>query len=66
MGQAFLEKTPGLAIDYIAVVDPDTFEPAEAATASSVVALAARVGSTRLIDNIILGEGLNADATASH
>ncbi len=65
VGQAFLEKTAGLAIDYIAVVDPDTFEPVHAATASSVVALAALVGSTRLIDNIILGEGLNADATAS-
>lgn len=40
------------AVDYAALVDPDSFEdlPA-AATGSALLALAARVGGTRLIDN---------------
>ena len=41
--------------DYLAVVDPETLTPVTAARAGSVVLLAARVGPTRLIDNITLG-----------
>jgi pantothenate synthetase len=51
---------PGLGVDYIAVVSPDTLEPVTDADASTIVALAARVGRTRLIDNIVLGEGVGA------
>jgi pantoate--beta-alanine ligase len=43
-------------IEYAAVVDPDSLEPVEAIDDRAVVLLAARVGSTRLIDNVILGE----------
>jgi len=53
-----LEKHPGLAVEYVAVVDPETLEPASRASAETIVALAGRVGRTRLIDNIILGQGL--------
>ncbi|HET7723034.1 MAG TPA: pantoate--beta-alanine ligase [Propionibacteriaceae bacterium] len=38
--------------EYVAVVDPDSFLPVETVDARTLVALAARVGSTRLIDNI--------------
>ena len=38
--------------EYVAVVDPDTFAPVAAITGPALIALAARVGSTRLIDNI--------------
>jgi pantoate--beta-alanine ligase len=53
-----LEVHPGLSVDYISVVSPDDLAPVTTVDASTVVALAARVGGTRLIDNIILGEGL--------
>src|SRR5688500_15360976 len=42
-------------VDYIAVADPNTLEPLTQADAGAIVALAARVGRTRLIDNVILG-----------
>jgi pantoate--beta-alanine ligase len=45
------------AIDYITVVDADDLEPASGrASAASVLLVAARIGSTRLIDNCLLGE----------
>lgn len=41
--------------EYIALVDPDTFEPLEhALAADALLVLAARVGSVRLIDNATL------------
>ncbi len=42
-------------VDYVAVADPETLEPLTHAEVGSIVALAARVGRTRLIDNVILG-----------
>ncbi|MEO5826474.1 MAG: pantoate--beta-alanine ligase [Gemmatimonadales bacterium] len=51
-----LARTSGVVPDYIAVVDPDRLAPVEHAGSGTVVAVAARVGSTRLIDNVILGE----------
>ncbi|MBA2460075.1 MAG: pantoate--beta-alanine ligase [Gemmatimonadales bacterium] len=54
-----LEEHPGLAIEYVAVADPETLEPVSRASAETIVALAGRVGRTRLIDNIILGQGLD-------
>jgi pantoate--beta-alanine ligase len=51
-----LHREPGIVTDYIAVVHPDRLEPATTAEPGTVIALAARVGSTRLIDNTILGE----------
>ena len=54
-----LQMYPGLALDYISVTEPDHLRPIATASADSIVAVAARVGSTRLIDNIILGEGVS-------
>jgi pantoate--beta-alanine ligase len=53
-----LASEPQVAVEYIAVVEPHALMPVETADASSVIAIAARVGGTRLIDNIILGEGI--------
>ena len=50
---------PGLTGEYIAVADPATLEPVRDVDAATVVAVAGRVGRTRLIDNITLGEGLD-------
>lgn len=44
-----------LSIDYIAAVDPMTLKPVDVVNGPTVFAVAARVGSTRLIDNIIIG-----------
>ena len=43
-----------LSIDYVAAVDVYTLKPVEVITAPTVLAIAARVGSTRLIDNVIV------------
>ena len=44
----------GLCLDYVSIADPDSFEELEAVERSAVVAVAARVGKTRLIDNLVL------------
>jgi pantoate--beta-alanine ligase len=40
-----------VAIDYVALVDPDTFEDLPCLEGDGLVAIAGRVGSVRLIDN---------------
>ena len=54
-----LATHPDLAVNYVAVVEPETLAPVTEVARDTVVALAGRVGDTRLIDNIILGEGLS-------
>ena len=51
-----LETRAGIGVDYIAVVEPDRLTPVDLAVPGTIVAIAARVGSTRLIDNVILAE----------
>jgi pantoate--beta-alanine ligase len=53
-----LETEPSVAVEYLAVVEPRALAPVETVEPDTVVAIAARVGRTRLIDNIVLGEGL--------
>jgi pantoate--beta-alanine ligase len=50
-----LATAPGVEVEYVALVEPDGFGPVERAGAGHVLAVAARVGRTRLIDNVILG-----------
>jgi pantothenate synthetase len=38
-------------------VNPETLVPVKTADETTIVALAARIGSTRLIDNIVLDQG---------
>ncbi len=54
----------GVEVDYVACVGPLDCEPVETADERSVLVLAARVGGTRLIDNVVLGDGLEADVRA--
>jgi pantoate--beta-alanine ligase len=51
--KAFVWK-PAVKLDYLEIVDPDTLEPITTVKNRSLVAVAAFVGSTRLIDNILL------------
>lgn len=52
--QQFL-AAPAVTLDYVAIVDSQSLEPVAQASAGTIVALAARVGPTRLLDNHILG-----------
>ena len=46
---------PAVGVDYIELVDWDTLLPVETAVPGSLFAVAAWVGTTRLIDNTIIG-----------
>jgi len=56
-------SVPGVTPEYLALVD-DRLQPVARVTQTTVALVAARVGPTRLIDNVILGEGVGADPTA--
>jgi pantoate--beta-alanine ligase len=47
-------RRPGIAIEYVEVVDAETLEAAASLEAPVLMAIAARVGKTRLIDNVVL------------
>jgi pantoate--beta-alanine ligase len=49
---------PSVKLEYIAIVEPDALSPVPQVDAGTIVAVAARVGNTRLIDNISLAQGL--------
>ena len=40
--------------EYLALVDPETLEPCETLSGESLLAVAARIGAVRLIDNVVL------------
>ncbi len=46
-----------LSIDYVAAVDPVTLKSVESIEGPTVLAIAARVGATRLIDNVVVEPG---------
>jgi len=50
----FFPGDPHLRLDYVAVVDPDTLLPLFDISGGALVAIAAWVGTTRLIDNVVL------------
>ena len=45
-----------IRLDYFEIVDPETLDPVADVTQSALVAVAAFVGTTRLIDNVLLGK----------
>jgi len=49
-----LQQEPGARLDYLSVVDPESLEPITNVASRALVAVAAYVGSTRLIDNVVL------------
>ena len=53
-----LDAEPGVRVEYIAIVEPEGLSPISTADGKTIVAIAARIGSTRLIDNINLAQGL--------
>jgi len=53
-GREEFAKESTVRLDYFEIVDPDTLDPVEHISAGALVAVAAYVGSTRLIDNLLL------------
>jgi len=56
---SLIQSHPFTAIDYVALCDPVTLEPVGTLGGKTLLALAVKVGETRLIDNCVLGEGSN-------
>jgi pantoate--beta-alanine ligase len=53
-------RASGVLPEYCALID-EALKPVERVTARTVAVVAARVGKTRLLDNVVLGEGIGAD-----
>lgn len=51
-----IDQIDAAKIDYVAVVHPHTLQPIAVIEETAVAAIAVRMGSARLIDNVILGE----------
>jgi pantoate--beta-alanine ligase len=47
-------REPQVVLDYFEIVDPKTLDPVERISQETLVAVAAYIGSTRLIDNTVL------------
>ena len=54
VGKKILAQESGARLDYLEVVDPGTLDPVAEIRSETLVAVAALVGGTRLIDNILL------------
>jgi len=53
-----IEAVPAAQVDYLELRDGATLAPVETAAGDSLLALAVKIGSTRLIDNTVLGDAL--------
>jgi pantoate--beta-alanine ligase len=49
-----IRSAPLAVLDYVGVCDPETLEPLDQITGRAVVVAAAKFGTTRLIDNVLL------------
>jgi pantoate--beta-alanine ligase len=52
--RAVIQTEPGITIDYIEIVDPQTLVSVDRGAQKMVILIAARLGPTRLIDNLLL------------
>jgi pantoate--beta-alanine ligase len=52
--KSVLAEEPGVRLDYVEIVDPESLEPVSDVSKGALVAMAAFVGKTRLIDNVLL------------
>ncbi len=54
VGRAVIAQEPQVRLDYFEIVDPESLEPVDSISQPALVAVAAYVWSTRLIDNVVL------------
>jgi pantoate--beta-alanine ligase len=52
-----LDSERSVSPDFIEIVDPETLENVSTIESPVVLCIAVRVGATRLIDNMVVGEG---------
>lgn len=52
-----LNKVPDINIEYVSIADAETLQPVDSITGKVLIAVAVKIGSTRLIDNILLDTG---------
>jgi pantoate--beta-alanine ligase len=55
--QKILQQIPSGQIEYISIVDAETLESIEIIAGEVLAAVAVRIGTTRLIDNILVDAG---------
>jgi pantoate--beta-alanine ligase len=53
-GKQEFVKEPSARLDYLEIVEPDTLEPVPSIAKRALIAVAAFIGNTRLIDNILV------------
>ncbi|MHB8734623.1 MAG: pantoate--beta-alanine ligase [Terriglobales bacterium] len=56
-GRQVLQAFPAVALEYLDAVHPDTLLPVPEILPGTLIAIAARVGKTRLIDNLVIAGG---------
>ncbi|MGB7553425.1 MAG: pantoate--beta-alanine ligase [Candidatus Korobacteraceae bacterium] len=54
IGKQVIAEEAGARLDYFTIVDPDTLEPVAEVSYCALVAVAAYMGATRLIDNVLV------------
>lgn len=57
LGHEIIAEQPAVELQYLAIVDPATFDPVDRVATGSYAIVAARIGDTRIIDNIYLDPG---------
>jgi pantoate--beta-alanine ligase len=55
-GKQVIAEEPGARLDYFEAVSPDTLEPVADVSGEALIAVAAWIATTRLIDNVVLHE----------
>jgi pantoate--beta-alanine ligase len=55
IGKTPIAEEPGARLDYFVIVDRDTLEPVQNVAGGALIAVAAYFGTTRLIDNLVIG-----------
>ena len=65
-GREVLEAADLDAIDYLEVVDPDTLEPVERVMGTVLVLGTVRLGTTRLLDNVLVEAGAGTSGTGEN
>lgn len=55
-GREKMGEEKSVRLDYFEIVDPETLDPVKEVSNTTLVAVAAYIGTTRLIDNVLLGK----------
>ncbi len=59
VARGLIKAEPLASIDYVAIRDAESLEPIQVVDKTAVLLLAVRIGTTRLIDNCLIGPNVN-------